>query len=139
MQLSVNLVGVVSQTLVRRSDGRGRVAAYEVLVANSAVRNLIRESKTYQINSLIQTGARQKMQTLDQSLAKLVEKGIVDQDEARTRSKDAPEFDRLLKLMRDNPIAPVPQPNAPKPETPQAPPPSTGVRGQPNRPAFRRD
>jgi twitching motility protein PilT len=140
MQLSVNLVGVLSQTLVRRNDGRGRAAAYEVLVANSAVRNLIRESKTYQINSLIQTGSRQKMQTLDQSLARLVEKGIVDQDEARTRAKDGPEFDRLLKLMKEIPAASTAA--APKPvavEAPKPPPPSAGVRGQPNRPAFRRD
>jgi twitching motility protein PilT len=146
MQLSVNLVGVLSQTLIRRSDGRGRVAAYEVLVANSAVRNLIRESKTYQINSLIQTGARQKMHTLDQSLARLVEKGVVDHEEAKTRAKDPAEFDRLLKLMKEIPST---QPKEPPPpplqqnqasgEPPKAPPPSTGVRGQPNRPAFRRD
>ncbi len=101
MQLSVNLVGVVSQTLVRRSDGRGRAAAFEVLVANSAVRNLIRENKTYQIGSLIQTGARAKMQTLDQSLSRLAEKGIVSREDARSRAKDPYEFDRLIKLGED--------------------------------------
>jgi twitching motility protein PilT len=98
MQLSVNLVGVVSQTLIRRADGRGRVAAYEVLVANSAVRNLIRENKTYQIGSLIQTGARAKMQTLDQSLSRLVERGLVTKEDARSRAKDPFEFDRLVAL-----------------------------------------
>jgi twitching motility protein PilT len=56
MQLSVNLVGVISQTLLRRKDGRGRIPAFESLVATGAVRNLIRENKTFQISSLIQTG-----------------------------------------------------------------------------------
>lgn len=86
MQLSVNLLGVVSQTLVKRKDGRGRIAAYELLNATSAVRNLIRENKTYQIGSIIQTGAKQKMQTLDQSLARLVESGFVDIEEADRKS-----------------------------------------------------
>src|SRR5436190_15719415 len=77
MQMSVNLIGVISQTLVKRADGTGRVAAFEVLVATGAVRNLVRENKTYQIASLIQTGGKQKMMTLDQALVNLVEKGIV--------------------------------------------------------------
>lgn len=98
MQLSVNLVGVLSQTLVKRSDNRGRIAAFETLVATSAVRNLVRENKTYQIGSMIQTGARQKMHTLDQSLSKLVEQGLVRLDEARSRAKDPGEFDRLVAL-----------------------------------------
>ncbi|MDX2065854.1 MAG: type IV pilus twitching motility protein PilT [Fimbriimonadaceae bacterium] len=135
MQLSVNLVGVMSQTLVRRADGRGRVAAHEVLVASSAVRNLIRENKSYQINSLIQTGARQKMITLDQSLANLVERGIVDASAARARAKDPNEFDRLLALGQQ---ATGTNGGSPAPARPTAPP-STGVRGQPNRPSFRRE
>jgi twitching motility protein PilT len=139
MQLSVNLVGVLSQTLVKRSDGRGRAAAFEVLVATSAVRNLIRESKTYQINSLIQTGARQKMNTLDQSLANLVEKGVVDEEDARGRAKDAAEFMRLLKLMREIPAAPPSPPTDGQSPQRQVAPPAAGVRGQPNRPAFRRE
>ncbi len=96
MQLSVNLLGVISQTLVKRKDGRGRAAAYEMLVATSAVRNLIRENKSYQIGSIIQTGHKQKMQTLDQSLLNLVQKGIVAVDDARMRAKDRPEFDRMF-------------------------------------------
>ncbi len=96
MQLSVNLVGVVSQTLVKRNDGRGRAAAFEVLVATPAVRNLIRENKTYQISSLMQTGSRAKMQTLDQSIVQLVELGVVSREEGRSRAKDPSEFDRLL-------------------------------------------
>jgi len=140
MQLSVNLVGVVSQTLVKRKDGRGRVAAHEVLVATSAVRNLIREKKTYQIGSLIQTGGRQKMQTLDQSLATLVDRGIVSVEDARERAKDGGEFDRLLALSKkEEPVV------APKPAPVNSAPPrffnANGgqVRGQPNRPAYRRE
>jgi twitching motility protein PilT len=139
MQLSVNLVGVVSQTLVKRIDGRGRAAAFEVLVATGAVRNLVRERKLYQIQSIIQTGARAKMQTLDQSLTSLVDRGLVSIEEARLRAKDASEFDRLLNLMKSG-TAPFPTQSGPPvngtppPEIPKA----SGVRGQPNRPSFRK-
>jgi twitching motility protein PilT len=141
MQLSVNLVGVLSQTLVKRKDGRGRVAAFETLVATSAVRNLIRENKTYQIGSMIQTGARAKMGTLDQSLATLVDKGIVEYDEARSRAKDSGEFDRLVTLNKAGKpahaqsVAP-PEGTADGNAKPAA---AKGVRGQPNRPSFKRD
>jgi twitching motility protein PilT len=138
MQLSVNLVGVISQTLVKRSDGRGRVAAFETLVATGAIRNLIRENKTYQIGSMIQTGARAKMQTLDQSLAVLVEKGLATFEEARSKAKDAGEFERLVALARAGHMV---QPGQTKPEDGEQPPkaPASGVRGQPNRPAFKRE
>lgn len=139
MQLSVNLVGVISQTLVKRSDARGRVAAFETLVATSAVRNLIRENKTYQIGSMIQTGARAKMQTLDQSLANLVEKGIVAIEEARSRAKDANEFDRLVALSKSGRPATHAQvtkaPDDEKAKSDSA----KGVRGQPNRPSYRKE
>ncbi len=143
MQLSVNLLGVVSQSLVRRKDGRGRIAAYEVLVGTSAVRNLIRENKTYQIGSIIQTGARQKMQTLDQSLAKLVENGFVDLEEAKMKAKDAGEFLRIVNVGASQ-ASPQTKANPSDPTNPptqgQNPPkPNLGVRGQPNRPQFRRD
>jgi twitching motility protein PilT len=151
MQLSVNLVGVVSQALIRRQDGRGRIAGHEVMVATSAVRNLIRENKTYQIASIIQTGARQKMITLDQSLANLVERSLITKEDARQRSKDPLEFDRLLALdakkmraVAGTPptVAPTPavppQPGRPGATSPQPNAPAH-VRGQPNRPAYRRD
>ncbi len=153
MQLSVNLVGVVSQTLVRRKDGRGRIAAFEILYASSAIRNLIRENKSYQINSIIQTGAKQKMHTLDQSLANLVERGLVSLEDAKLKAKDPHEFARLIQLMGIKPDAPggqgpgthgpvipgvAPPPVAP-PDANGPPPPSQGVRGQPNRPTFKRD
>ncbi len=98
MQLSVNLVGVVSQTLVRRKDGRGRIAAYEVLNATPAICNLIRENKSYQIGSILQTGAKLKMQTLDQSLAKLVERELITLEDAAAKAKDPGEFRRLVAL-----------------------------------------
>ncbi|AIE83418.1 type IV pilus twitching motility protein PilT [Fimbriimonas ginsengisoli] len=152
MQLSVNLVGVVSQTLVRRKDGRGRIAAHEVMVATSAIRNLVRESKTYQIGSIIQTGAKQRMNTLDQALANLVERGLVTKEDARQRSKDPMEFDRLLAIDAKK-AAPTPQgpaagtygSNRQQTYNGQQPPvnpshhPHAPVRNQPNRPAYRRD
>jgi twitching motility protein PilT len=132
MQLSVNLVGVLSQTLVRRKDGRGRVAAHEVLVATGAVRNLIRENKSYQINSLIQTGARQKMVTLDQSLVNLAMRGLTTEEDSRSKAKDPFEYDRLLALTKqaeqEKAVAVGGDRLA-----------ATGVRGQPNRPGIRRD
>ena len=138
MQLSVNLVGVISQTLVKRADGRGRVAAFEALVATGAIRNLIRENKTYQIGSLIQTGARAKMHTLDQSLATLVEKGLVTFEEARSKAKDAGEFERLVALERAGHAVQPGQASKQGDQDGQKPP-ASGVRGQPNRPAYRRE
>ena len=96
MQMAVNLVGVISQTLIKRKDGAGRVAAFETLVGISAVKNLIRESKTYQIGSLIQTGQRHGMQSLDQSLAALVKSGVVDYQEALEKAAIVQEFKALL-------------------------------------------
>ena len=96
MQLAVNLLGVISQTLIKRKDGKGRVAAFEALVAIPAIRNLIRESKTFQIGSMIQTGAKQGMVTLDQYLAGLVKKGVVELSEARMKCSNPKEFAALL-------------------------------------------
>jgi twitching motility protein PilT len=96
MQLSVNLLGVVSQILIRRSDGRGRVAAFETLVAVSSVRNAVRERKTHQIASVIQTGAQHGMVTLDQSIAHLVRSGLVHYQEGLDKAKDRQEFRQLL-------------------------------------------
>lgn len=148
MQLSVNLLGVISQTLVKRKDGRGRAAAFETLVATSAVRNQIRENKSYQIGSIIQTGHKQKMQTLDQSLLKLVEKGIVDLADARMKAKDRSEFDRLMSTLKQGGDAAKPPTGAATqlvgPEAASeirdgtVKPQQGGVRGQPNRPQIQR-
>ena len=138
MQLSVNLVGVVSQTLLKRKDGRGRVAAYESLVATSAVRNLIRENKTYQIGSLIQTGARAKMQSLDQYMAGLVDRGLVDFDEAKAKAKDPGEFARLVALPSSQKPAAVTSASngstGSSPSRPGAPPTNPPATGEPSRP-----
>jgi twitching motility protein PilT len=95
MQMSVNLVGVISQTLVKRADGKGRVAAFETLVSIPSVRNLIREAKTHQIASMIQTGSRQGMITLDQSLANLVKNKLVTYEDALGKASNVIEFKSL--------------------------------------------
>jgi twitching motility protein PilT len=96
MQMAVNLVGIISQTLVKRKDGKGRCAAFETLVAIPAVRNLIREAKTHQIASMIQTGSRQGMISLDHSLANLVKQGLVTREAASERAYNMAEFNSLL-------------------------------------------
>ena len=96
VQLSTVLEAVLCQTLVPRADGSGRVAAVEVLVATAAVRNLIREGKTFQIPNVIQTGSQHGMQTLDQALAALCRAGTVTRDEALARSANPEEFKRAL-------------------------------------------
>ena len=96
MQMSVNLLGLISQTLVKRSDGTGRVAVFETLVAIPAVRNLIREAKTHQIGSIIQTGQRHGMQTLDQSLAQVVHSKVVTYEDALAKASNVTEFKVLV-------------------------------------------
>ncbi|MDO5136136.1 MAG: type IV pilus twitching motility protein PilT [Eubacteriales bacterium] len=88
VQLSVVLECIVSQQLLRRADGKGRVAALEVLFANAAVRNLIREGKTFQIPSVMQTNKRQGMQTMDDALLDLFMKRIITGEEALTYAQD---------------------------------------------------
>jgi len=75
--LSESLKGVIAQRLFRRADGHGRVAAVEVMICTPAIQNLIREAKTYQIYSVIQTGSKIGMQTMDSHLKKLVDEGII--------------------------------------------------------------
>ena len=96
VQLSTVLEAVLCQTLVPTADGSGRVAAVEVMVATSAVQNLIREGKTFQIPNVIQTGSQYGMQTLDQALATLYQTGVIAQDEALARCANPEELDRLL-------------------------------------------
>ena len=80
--LSESLRGVVAQQLLRRSGGQGRVAAVEVMICNQAIKNLIREGKTYQIFSVLQTGKSTGMQTLEDHIKEFVEEGVVSQEEA---------------------------------------------------------
>jgi len=80
IQLASTLVAVVSQALLPKVDGTGRVAAFEIMIANPAIRNLVREGKTFQIFSEIQTGARFGMKLLDEHLRELYEKGLISYD-----------------------------------------------------------
>jgi len=96
MQLSVNLVGVLSQALVKTRDLNGRVAAFETMEALPSIRNMIREGKTHQIGSAIQTGSKMGMFSLNQALATLVNRGIADEDSARSKCTAIEEFDELL-------------------------------------------
>jgi len=100
MQLSVVLVGVLSQTPLPNAQGTGRVAAFELMVATPSVRNLIREGKTQQLYMDIQTGAEFGMQTLDSCLLNLVRKGLVDFEDAIVKSSNPREFEqRAQRLM----------------------------------------
>jgi len=96
VQLSVALQGIMTQQLLPTVDGSGRVVATEVLVPNPAVRNLIREGKTHQIYSVLQTSSAAGMQTMDASLAWLVRAGTITQKMAESRSSTPEELRRLL-------------------------------------------
>ncbi|MBV8430700.1 MAG: type IV pilus twitching motility protein PilT [Solirubrobacterales bacterium] len=95
-QLSVALQGIMTQTLLPTADGSGRCVAAEVLVPTAAVRNLIREGKTHQVYSVIQTGGSHGMQTMDASLAGLVRAGKVNRQLAESRAHSVEELRRLL-------------------------------------------
>ena len=95
--LSDGLRAVVAQVLFKRIDKKGRVAALEILIANSAVRNLIRESKTHQIPSMIQTGKRYGMQLLDDAIMDLYNKGIISAEDAYLKANDKSHFRPLIK------------------------------------------
>lgn len=95
-QLSNILMAICSQRLVPAIGG-GRVVAAEILVANSAVRNIIREGKSHQLDAVIQTGAEQGMQTMDRTLAGLVQAGTITYDQARNYAVDLTEFERIVR------------------------------------------
>jgi twitching motility protein PilT len=97
-QLAIGLQGIMTQTLVPTADGAGRTVACEILVPTPGVRNLIREGKTHQIYSLIQTGAAHGMQTMDSSLAGLVRAGRIKQEIAETRSSNIEELRKLIAM-----------------------------------------
>lgn len=95
--LADGIRAVVAQNLFRRRDGKGRVAAVEIMIATPAVRNLIREGKTFQIPSMMQTGHKYGMQTLDDGIMELLNKKIITPDEAYTKSNDKSKFLPFLK------------------------------------------
>jgi twitching motility protein PilT len=88
-QLAAAMVGVVSQRLLKRRDNGGRVAAFEVLVANQAIKNLIRENKMHQAAALMESARREGNITLDQSLQDLLRRGLIERDEAQRYMKES--------------------------------------------------
>ena len=87
--LSESMRGVVAQQLLRRADGKGRVAAVEVMTCNQAIQNLIREGKTYQITSILQTRKSEGMQTLGTHIKQLLEEGLISREEASLYTNEA--------------------------------------------------
>ena len=94
--LAESLRGVIAQVLCRRADGKGRVAAYEILIATPAVANIIREGKTFQITSMMQTGKNMGMQTMNEHLLSLVRSGHITPEEAYMKSNEKVLFKELL-------------------------------------------
>jgi twitching motility protein PilT len=95
-QLSIALQGTIFQVLIPRADNNGRVPAVEVMLATPAIRNLIREGKTYQMVNAMQTGTQYGMQTLNQSLTELCQQGIITRERALERSTNKEEIIELL-------------------------------------------
>jgi twitching motility protein PilT len=96
VQLAGSLQGIISQQLLPTIDGRARVLAAEVLVATSGIRNMIREGKTHQISTALQTGHQYGMQSMDESLAELYKRGLVSYETALTQSVDPGVLKTLL-------------------------------------------
>ena len=95
--LADGIRAVISQTLFKRIDRRGRVAAVEVMIGTPAVRNLIREGKTFQIPGTLQTGKKYGMQTLDDAIMSLLEKRIISADDAYTKAEEKSKFLPFMK------------------------------------------
>ncbi len=95
--LADGIRAVIAQVLFKRVDKKDRCVALEIMIANPAVRNLIRESKTHQIPSMIQTGRKYGMQLLDDAIMELLEKGWISADEAYTKSNDKGKFRPFLR------------------------------------------
>jgi twitching motility protein PilT len=95
--LSESLKGVVAQNLFKRADTKGRIAALEILVVTTAIANLIREAKTYQIPGMLQVGKKHGMQTLDDVIMDFLNKKIITPEDAYSHCIDKPKFRPLLK------------------------------------------
>ena len=96
VQLSLELLGVVSQQLIPKASGRGRVLASEVLIVNHAVRSLVREQKIHQLYSVIQTGQKEGMRTMNQTLYELYVNRMITLEDALARSSDPDDLMRLM-------------------------------------------
>ena len=96
IQLATVLKGIVSQQLVPRKDGDGRIAALEIMIANNAIQNMIREGKVHQIESSIQTGIKYGMKTMDMALAELYKKELISYDNAIAYSMDREMIKKMI-------------------------------------------
>jgi twitching motility protein PilT len=128
VQLATTLQGVITQQLLPATDNKTRVVVPEVLVATSAVRNLIREGKGHQIYSVMQAGGRYGMRTMDASLAELVKMGKLTEQTALEHCHDADEFQRLLRSDFRTPAMPPMGPMSGGLNTPMAQPMQGGTR-----------
>ena len=99
MQISLNLLCIISQNLLKRTDGKGRIACYEILNVLPSVRNLIREGKSHQINSIIQTSQQQGMISFDACLAKMVQKQLVHREEAEKKALNHDTFHKEMEQL----------------------------------------
>jgi twitching motility protein PilT len=96
VQLSSVIQAVVSQQLLPKADGKGRVAAHEIMISTPAIRNLIREDKVHQIDTAIQTGGKFRMHTMDSSLVNLYNRGLISRDVALTQSINHEEMKKYI-------------------------------------------
>jgi len=108
LQLSQCLEAIISQSLVIRANGRGRVGVYEILLATTAVRNLVREGKTFELQSIMQLNRQMGMQTLDQHLADLAANGVIAKEEALMKSDNPDRLERLIEEAKRNVKGPDP-------------------------------
>jgi len=104
--LADSLRAVLCQYLLRRKDQPGRVLASELMINNSAVSNLIRKGKTFQIPSVIATGKEQHMQSMDTSLMELLKKGMISAEEAYLKARDKTDFEEAAGITKSGPVAP---------------------------------
>ncbi len=96
VQIASSIQGIMTQQLLPRTGGQGRVAACEILIPTPAVRNLVREGKTHQIYTVMQTGAKYGMQTMDAALAELVRRRLISRELAEARSSNPEDLNRLI-------------------------------------------
>ncbi len=98
LQFSQILVAVIAQTLLPRASGEGRVGAYEIMLASTAVTNLIREGKTFELPTMMQMSKSMGMQILEQDLAYLVKRGIVTREEAMLKTSHGERLSKLIEM-----------------------------------------
>jgi twitching motility protein PilT len=104
IMLSNTIEAVVSQQLLPRAGMPGRIAVVEVMVASPAIRNLVREAKAHQITSIVQTSAHQGMQTMDQALKDLYQRGLITYDDAMSRAMNVEELKKMMMFTKGTEI-----------------------------------